>query len=50
MEISKKEILEKLKGKAFDIISEIADGLNLEVYAIVTCKQRTAQRDNEAGN
>ena len=34
MEVSQKEILEKLKGKAFDIISEIADGLNLEVYAI----------------
>ncbi len=34
MEISRKEILEKLKGKTFDIISEIADGLGLEVYAI----------------
>ena len=34
MEISKKEILEKLKGKAFDIVAEIADELNLEVYVI----------------
>ena len=34
MEISKKEILEKLKGKAFDIVSKTADELNLEVYVI----------------
>ena len=34
MEISKKEILEKLKGKVFDIVSKTADELNLEVYVI----------------
>ncbi|MCL2649991.1 MAG: CCA tRNA nucleotidyltransferase [Candidatus Azobacteroides sp.] len=34
MEIDRTEILEKLNRKAFNIISEIADGLNLETYVI----------------
>lgn len=34
MELSKEEILEKLKGKSFDIISEAADQLNVEAYVI----------------
>ena len=34
VEIFRQEILEKLNGKVFDIISEISDELNLEVFAI----------------
>ncbi len=34
MEISRKEILEKLRGKIFDVISGTADDLGLETYVI----------------
>lgn len=34
MEINKQELLNKLKGKVFEIVSHVADSLNLETYVI----------------